>query len=242
MSWFESWFDSKYYHILYKNRNEYEAQIFITHLISHLSLTNEKKIIDIGCGKGRHSIFLNKLGFNVVGIDLSKQNIALTKKRENKTLKFYVHDMRKAFKINKFDICLNLFTSFGYFSSNKEHQETINAMALALKKDGILIIDFFNSKKIIEKLVCNEEKKIDNILFKIRREINKKNIIKSIDILDNSNSFQFQECVKSFDLEDFSNFIKNAGLTIINTFGDYRLGEFNEKESDRLVLIAKKCK
>ena len=77
MNWFENWFDSKYYHILYKSRDNKEAELFINNLVSYLRLKKDSKIIDVGCGKGRHATYLSFLGFNVTGIDLSK-NTALT--------------------------------------------------------------------------------------------------------------------------------------------------------------------
>ena len=93
MSWFTNWFDSKYYHILYKNRDINEAKFFIENLITKLDL-KDKKILDLACGKGRHARLFNELGFNVVGIDLSLNSINEAKIFENKTLKFFQLDMR----------------------------------------------------------------------------------------------------------------------------------------------------
>ena len=60
MSWFATWFDSPYYHLLYKNRDEKEAQVFIDNLIEKLQLKKGSKLIDIACGKGRHATYFNK--------------------------------------------------------------------------------------------------------------------------------------------------------------------------------------
>ena len=78
-AWFESWFDSPYYHILYKDRDMKEAEEFIDHLMDRLHLPSGSKILDMGCGKGRHSVYLNRKGYNITGIDLSKENIAYCK-------------------------------------------------------------------------------------------------------------------------------------------------------------------
>ncbi|MEC7646650.1 MAG: class I SAM-dependent methyltransferase, partial [Bacteroidota bacterium] len=205
MTWFENWFDSPYYHLLYKNRDEKEAQIFIDNLISHLQIQKNSTILDVACGKGRHSIYLNTKGMNVVGIDLSNNNINIAKQEENKNLQFKIWDMRNVFKQNTFDIVVNLFTSFGYFETNQDEQETINAMALNLKQNGILIIDFMNVKKVIKNLVRSEKKKVDNVTFEINRSNNEKYIIKDIKFSKKQKTFQFQEKVKSLTLTDFSN-------------------------------------
>ena len=73
--WFASWFDTTYYHILYKHRDQKEARLFMANLVAFLGLKRHDKILDLACGKGRHSLFLNSLGFDVVGADLSQNSV-----------------------------------------------------------------------------------------------------------------------------------------------------------------------
>ena len=240
MSWFANWFDSPYYHILYKNRDEKEAQVFIDTLIKKLQLKKGSKLIDIACGKGRHATYFNKKGMNVVGVDLSPNSIASAKQNENNNLQFSVHDMREVYKENHFDIVTNLFTSFGYFENKDDEQKAINAMAENLKSDGVLIIDFMNIKKIIANLISSEKKTIDSITFNIKRSVQNNHIIKDIEIIDDNETQHFQEKVKAITLANFTVFISNVGLKIIDIFGNYKLEEFNAQTSNRLILICKK--
>ena len=240
MSWFTNWFDSPYYHTLYKNRDEKEAQVFIDNLIDYLQIPKGSKLIDIACGKGRHAKYFNKKGMDVVGVDLSQNSINTAKKDENKNLQFSVHDMRENYQENSFDVVTNLFTSYGYFENNKDEQKAINAMANNLKKEGILIIDFMNTKKVIANLVLNEQKMINNIQFDITRQVKDGFILKDIRIIEGKEQQQFQEKVKAITLADYSEFITNAGLKIIDIFGNYKLDNFDEEISDRLILICKK--
>lgn len=240
MSWFATWFDSPYYHLLYKNRDEKEAQVFIDNLIEKLQLKKGSKLIDIACGKGRHATYFNKKGMNVVGVDLSPNSIASAKQNENNNLQFSVHDMREVYKENHFDIVTNLFTSFGYFENKDDEQKAINAMAENLKSDGVLIIDFMNIKKIIANLISSEKKTIDSITFNIKRSMQNNHIIKDIEIIDDNETQHFQEKVKAITLADFSAFVSNVGLNIIDIFGNYKLDDFDATISDRLILICKK--
>ena len=240
MSWFANWFDSPYYHTLYKNRDEKEAQVFIDNLIEKLQLKKGSKLIDIACGKGRHATYFNKKGMNVVGVDLSPNSIASAKQNENNNLQFSVHDMREVYKENHFDIVTNLFTSFGYFENKDDEQKAINAMAENLKSDGVLIIDFMNIKKIIANLISSEKKTIDGITFNIKRSVQNNHIIKDIEIIDDNETQHFQEKVKAITLADFSVFVSNVGLNIIDIFGNYKLDDFDATISDRLILICKK--
>ena len=58
-NWFATWFDSPYYHILYKERNYREAQVFMDNLTHYLNLPEGATVLDLACGKGRHAIYLN---------------------------------------------------------------------------------------------------------------------------------------------------------------------------------------
>lgn len=239
MNWFENWFNSKYYHILYKNRDHKEAVFFLDKIIKNININNGR-ILDVACGKGRHAKYLNHLGFNVTGIDLSKNSIEFANKDSNENLKYFVHDMRSVFKKNHFDLVTNLFTSFGYFENQEDEQTTINAMSNNLKEGGLLLIDFMNVKKVISSLVTSESKEIDGIKFLIERKYDENHIIKKIIIKDQDSDLNFQEKVRALTLYDFDVMLKKANMKIVDLFGDYSLNEFNAIDSDRLIIISRK--
>ena len=240
IDWFSEWFDSKYYHILYKNRDEEEAENFLKNLSKLKFFKKESKIIDVACGKGRHSLFLSELGYDVTGVDLSENSIIYAKQFEKENLKFDVADMRKTYKKNSFDISLNLFTSFGYFKNKENDFSAIKSMSENLKKDGILIVDFLNSNKVISNLIKTETKEINGVQFNISRKVEDGFIIKNIEVNHDDEKMSFQEKVKALTKDNFSELLTFAGLQIINTFGNYKLDEFNPQTSDRLIIIAKK--
>jgi cyclopropane fatty-acyl-phospholipid synthase-like methyltransferase len=86
--WFATWFNSKYYHTLYKDRNLQEAEVFVDTLVSHLALPHGARALDLACGKGRHSLHLKQKGFEVIGVDLSDESIAEAKLHEQDGLDF----------------------------------------------------------------------------------------------------------------------------------------------------------
>ena len=141
-TWFKDWFNSPFYHQLYAHRDETEAADFIDKLITHLQPKAGARMLDVACGKGRHSMQLAANGFDVTGIDLSKESIAAALLNEGENLHFYEHDMRLPFWINYFDIAFNFFTSFGYFKTQREHDNAIRTIATALKPGGIFVMDF----------------------------------------------------------------------------------------------------
>ncbi|TWP28731.1 class I SAM-dependent methyltransferase [Apibacter muscae] len=240
MDWFAKWFNTPYYHILYKNRNEEEAQEFIINLIKYLSLPIDSKILDLACGKGRHSIFLNKLGYNVTGVDLATKSIEEAKIQENEKLHFFVGDMRETNFPNEFNAILNLFTSFGYFSDDADNLKVYQSVYEQLKPQGIFVMDFMNASLAETNLVEKEDKEVDGILFHLQRKTENDFIIKDIHFSDNGEDFHFQERVKAFKLDYFENLAKIVGFKLKRVFGDYQLNEFDSKRSPRLILIFEK--
>jgi len=236
--WFEGWFDSKYYHILYKNRDHQEAQLFIDKLYHLLELQPENKVLDLACGKGRHAIYLNKKDVDVVGADLSAQSILHAQQYENDKLKFVVHDMREVLYEQHFDFVFNLFTSFGYFEDEKEQVKTINAIHDTLKPKGILVLDFMNVHKTIKRLVPSETKEIEGITFHLNRKVENGFIVKTISFEDEGQAYRFEERVKVITEQDFRAYVQ--GWDVLNVFGDYHLGAFEPETSDRFILVAQK--
>lgn len=238
--WFEVWFDSPYYHILYRHRDDREAEDFMDHVKAFLALKPADKILDLACGKGRHAIYLNRLGLDVTGLDLSEQSINHARQFENEHLRFYVHDIRHIWKENCFDYVFNLFTSFGYFDTYEEHHRTIQAMAGNLKPGGKLLLDFMNTAKVVRNIVPEEIKTVEGITFHMKKNLKKGFIIKTITIKDGLKTMKFSERVKTIFYEDFQSYFKNAGLTIEHVFGDYSLRPYHAAQSDRMIFLAKK--
>lgn len=238
--WFKDWFNSPYYHLLYNNRNENEAIFFINNLCAHLDLKPEANVWDLACGKGRHSICLNKRGFKVVGTDLSQNSINEASKNSNPNLDFFVHDMRDPFRINYFDAVFNLFTSIGYFENFNDNFSVFKNVAKALKPNGVFVVDFLNSESIANFINSKYQEQRETITFKIEKKIENNSIIKHIEFTDGNKDFYFEESVSLLKKEDFENFARSAGLKIENIFGNYKLDAFDPKNSERLILIFKK--
>ncbi len=237
-NWFASWFDSPYYHILYKDRNYREAQIFMDNLTHYLNLPEKAKVLDLACGKGRHSIYLNQLGFDVIGADLSENSISEASKNINETLHFQVHDMREPFE-DKFDAIFNLFTSFGYFENDDDNLKTLIAIKNSLTDYGFAVIDFMNVNQVIANLVPEEVKTVDGIDFHIKRYVADNHIFKEIDFTDQGETYHFTEKVKALTLDDFKEMMDEAGIYLLDVFGDYKLKKFHKNTSERLIMIFK---
>ena len=232
-----NWFNSDYYHILYKNRDKKEAEFFINNLIKKLKIKKKSKILDLACGVGRHSFYLNKKGMNVIGIDNSENNIKKAKKFENKFLKFKKKEMTEDYG-QVFDFIFNLFTSFGYINE-KHNFKTFKSINNSLVNHGILVIDYLNVFKLKKELVEKETKKIGNIIFNIKRSFKDNFIVKKIKIKDNNEIFYFEERVMELTINDFQDYLRKFDFEILDVYGNYNLEKYH-KNSERLIMIIKK--
>ncbi len=238
--WFESWFNSPYYHLLYRHRDEAEARKFIDTLLTHLRPRPQAAMLDVACGKGRHSRYLAEQGYYVTGIDLSIENINFARRFESERLSFYTHDMRLIFRINYFDFVFNFFTSFGYFRSDKDHLNTLKNLYLGLKPGGCLVLDFLNAELAVHNLLAEKKVEIEGIQFLITSSYQSGYLHKRICVTDREQHLHFEEQVRAFQLADFERLFEKAGLQIEHLFGNYQLDPFDVQSSDRLILFAKK--
>ena len=201
-----------------------------------MNLDKDDSVLDLACGKGRHSIFLNTLGYKVTGLDLSKNSIEHAKTHESNSLHFDVHDMRDSYP-TQFEVVLNLFTSFGYFEDEADNFKVIQTIKSSLKQNGIGVIDFMNSPVVIENLIAKNTYEAEGLKFELKRSYKDGFITKDIEVKDADKTYHFKEKVQALTFQDFETMLSNAGLHLLDCFGNYKLDPFNSKTSERLILI-----
>lgn len=230
------WFDTPFYHILYNNRDEEEAKYFMDNLLKFLNIREGSNILDLGCGRGRHSIYLNKRNYTVSGYDFSKNNIAYAKTFETEKLTFQRHNMLNPLD-KKFDYIFNLFTSFSFFIDEDDDLNVVKNIKEGLNPNGVGVIDFLNTHYVCNHLKKQETVIKDTITFKINRYVENEFLYKNITFNFEKKPFFFSERIKLLELNDFKALFEKANVTLKHTFGDYKLNAFNEIHSPRLILL-----
>lgn len=236
--WFENWFNTKWYHMLYQNRDLKEAEQFIQALMHKLDLPKSSVLLDAACGAGRHSAQLSAMGYKVHGFDLSEESIDKARAYETDSLKFSVADLRSFRTDEKFDAVFSFFTSFGYFETEKETIAVLENFKNALNPKGILMIDFLNAVKVKDELVLNESKTVDGIEFRINRRLHNGRIEKDIQFKAESKEYAFSEKVSAFEIEDFEQMLEKTSFRIKDIYGSYLLDDFYANQSPRLIILA----
>lgn len=240
--WFKTWFDTSFYHQLYGNRNEKEAEGFIDELIAEFQPKTCSSILDLGCGSGRHSKILAAKGYQVTGMDLAASSIALANRSANEHLHFFQHDMRTPFGKNQYDYVFSFFTSFGYFKEDSENHQVVENIFRSLKPGGLLMMDYLNVQYTDKLLVPAETKEIDGIEYQIRRWTDESHFYKKISIQINENEapMEYVEQVLRFGLTDFYELFLQHGLLIEKVYGDYNLNAYDRMKSPRLIMMVRK--
>jgi len=240
--WFREWFDSPYYHKLYFERNEQEAASFIHRLLTLLHPPPASRMLDVACGRGRHARILANQGYDVTGIDLAPSSIEYARRFRNDHLDFYIHDMRQIFCTNCFDYAFNFFTSFGYFRTPRDNDRVIKMVSLALKKQGIFVLDYLNEHYAQQHLIPRSEMVIDDVVYNITRWTDPSHFYKRIRIIDPhlNEPLEYTERIARFSLHNFDDMLTSGGLTIRNVFGSYEMQPFDIDHSPRLIIVAQK--
>jgi ubiquinone/menaquinone biosynthesis C-methylase UbiE len=240
--WYEDWFNSPFYHKLYFERDEKEATAFIRKLAAHLRLDPENRVLDVACGRGRHSKILAQLGCDVTGIDISSESIHQAQQSGTDHLHFFVHDMRLPFWGNYFNYAFNFFTSFGYFRTRREHDAAIRTISRSLYPGGVFVIDYLNVHYAEDHLVTQETKQLNGTTYDIKRWQDELHFYKNIKISDSSltKPVEYTEKVAKFSLGDFTDMLSFQGMQVEEVFGDYSLGAYDIRKTPRLIVVAKK--
>lgn len=240
MAWFEKWFDSPYYPILYAYRNEEEAGAFVSKLVDTLQVNTNSTCLDLACGRGRHARFIGKFAGKVIGLDLSPVSIQEAAQINHlPNVQFYVADMRTFALAEKFDFVFNLFTSFGYFEKLEENVAVLSQIKKHLSADGTLVMDYMN---VLHPEIVRETAQscmVKNICFHTKKKILNGMVTKKIEVKDGDELFHYEEKVQLLDLNWFEQSLDKLNFRIVQQFGDYDLNPFDADKSKRLIMFIK---
>ncbi len=242
----EEWFERSFredYVLVYRHRDDSAADGEIANLLERLPVKDTGRVLDLCCGSGRHSRALARRGYEVVGVDLSPVLLQLAEEQNTYPhLSFARCDMRDIPFHEEFDIVVNLFTSFGYFSTDEENANVIRNMAQALKTKGEVVIDFLNAAYVIDNLVPQSTKEVSGMLIKEERWIQDGFVKKRILISDESSNEprEYMEQVRLFSVQQMIAMLTEAGFEKIQVFGNYQFEEYVAHESPRMIFYAVK--
>lgn len=241
--WYKEWFNTSEYLNVYRHRNDEDALKLAELIFSVVNLKLKSRVLDLACGNGRHSIIFAERGMEVTAVDLSENLLSIAKSSAEKLnlhISFINADLRSFLLEKKFDIALNLFTSFGYFEADEENFKIFEQAYFHLKKNGIFVFDYFNSKYLADNLLEHSSEDLDGFRLIQTRCIRNKRIEKKIVIQKNGSEREYMESVKLYSYSELIDQLNKIGFNIIKTFGGFAGTNFNEETSPRLIIFAKR--
>ncbi|MFW6348399.1 MAG: class I SAM-dependent methyltransferase [Cyclonatronaceae bacterium] len=245
--WFETWFDTPLYEQLYAHRDEREARQLARLIAAYFPPSVFPSVLDVACGRGRHSLNLARLGFeHILGVDLAANAIIQAKEKAAKEppetacrLRFKKHDMREPVQ-DRFDLVVNLFTSFGYMPEEAENRQILAHMLDSVDQSGAFVMDFLNAPAVRSGLIPEEEMRLNTYALRIRREIKDGAVHKKMRFThaETGETQAFTERVALYDADWFRQVLSENGFRISHLFGTYDGAPYDE-ESPRLILFAR---
>ena len=233
--WFTCWFGKEYLD-LYPHRDESEARSVVRMIRNTIPLRAEGRALDLACGAGRYTRTL--CGYSwTVGLDLSMELLEVAV-AESPHIPYVRADMR-ALPIGdcRFDLVVNLFTSFGYFSSDDQNREVLTEVRRVLAHDGVFVLDYLNASHVRSALIPHDSRRIGGREVTQDRWITQGGRYVEKRITATGTQRSFTERVRMFEPDDLRCMLHDSGLVIDREFGDYASGPL-DATNPRAIFFA----
>ena len=241
--WFRDWFGSEYLE-LYPHRDRAEARRAVALLREAVALGPDARVLDVGCGPGRHLGELGRIGVRATGLDLSRRMIEAA--RSAAPGASLVHaDMRSLpFRSGGFDVVTSYFTSFGYFDDEDDDMSVLSEVRRVLKTGGWYLLDFLNADEVVANLRAEDRRTVSGIeVVQRRRLVDGGRVIEKSIRIDAGGSVparEFLERVRLYRPGDLEAMLLRTGLSPSPVFGGYDRSPYTST-SPRYIVLAQAC-
>ena len=233
--WFEEWFGEEYLQ-LYPHRDDAEAERAVRLIVGATGLTAGWRVLDVGCGAGRHARAFRAIGARCVGLDLSHTLLRVARGVTDAPL--VRADMRHLpIRAGSMDLTVSLFTSFGYFEHDEEHAAALREMVATLRPKGWLVIDYLNAAEVRRRLVAREQVPVQGGSAEVARAMSADGRYVCKTILTPSGR-RYTERVRLFEQSQMTAMLADAGLDVRHRFGDYAAAPLRP-DSPRTILAGR---
>jgi len=241
MGWFTHWFGTRYYASLYGHRDEHEARAWVATILGRWGLPVGSRVLDMGCGRGRHTRWFAEAGMRVTGIDLSPACIGHAMEAVP-AAEFLVHDMREPLGDERFDAGCCLFTSLGYSDSAEDDLRALRATWRSLVPGGRFVLDFMNAPLATRDMLREEVRRpVDGgPVFHITRTVEGGAVVKRIRVEDGAEVHHFEERVRAMPPAELEALATEAGFLIEDRTDGPEALPFDPERSRHFVLWTRK--
>ena len=228
-----------YYNAFYLVNNYYSEACQVDFLLKQYG-GNVHKIINYGCGTGRHDLELLKLGYCCEGIDMSPLMIETAVKiaeKENLNIHFSVADIRKFIPERKYDAVISLFHVMSYQNTNDDILSVFRSARASLNEGGLLLFDAWYGPGVLSDKPCvrvreaeDENKKLIRIARPVMRD--KENVVivsYEVLVMDKKTSetsvIREEHSMRYWFRPEIEYFLGRSGFELVDSMDCSTLGE-----------------
>ena len=240
-AWFRDWFGHEYM-ALYPHRDRAEARRAVALLRDTTGLGHGTRVLDVGCGPGRHLGELHGIGYRSTGLDLSRRMIEAARSTAPEASLIRADMRLLPFRETAFDAVTSYFTSFGYFDDEADDLAVLSEVRRVLKGGGWYLLDFLNANEVVANLRSEDRRTVSGLeVIQERRLVAGGRVIeKSIRIGARGDApvREFVERVRLYRPGELNSMLVRAGLTPGPSFGGYDRSPYASM-SPRYIVLAR---
>jgi len=240
-AWYEEWFDRDYV-LLYGHRDERDAEAGVDLALKLLHPVPGARLVDLGCGTGRHALAFLRRGLRVVGVDLSAELLGLARGEAGSRgldLSLVRADLRQLPLQTSCDVAVSFFTSFGYFDDPGDDARALRSMVGCLRLGGGFLMDLMNPAYVRQTLEPSSSGTLGDGEFTAQRRLEGDRVVKTITISRREGQRTLTETVRLYEAPALAALAAASGLAELAFYGSYG-GEPLTAESPRLILVARR--
>jgi SAM-dependent methyltransferase len=243
--WFEEVFNEDYLRLLPKlNRRQIKREVAF--IEKSLGVQPGSMLLDLACGAGTHCIGLAKMGYQMVGLDLSFAMLAIASEEaqaQDCKINFIQKDLRELDFEGVFDGAFCIGSSFGYFDDD-ENETVVRGVHRALKPGGMFLLEVDNRDFVMRQnpnliwfegdgVVTMEETSFDFITsrLKVKRQL----------LFEDGTKKAHQYTIRMYAVHELGRMLHNIGFRV-GSVGGHRAAPstFIGEDSTRLIILAQK--
>jgi len=245
-AWHEDLFDERYLEFYEEVLRRGPAEEEVAFLDRAMALPAGARVLDLGCGVGRHAVPLARRGYHVTGVELSEVMVGHAVHHAEEagvTVTLERRDMRDLSGLGPFDACVFLYTAFGYFD-DRGNEVVLGGVRDALAPGGVLALDVTNPLSMMTRWpgdswrevaagVARERSRYDALTARLEARRTLYRAGGATEELPSSS-------VRMYSPHELSALLEGIGFEVEQLHGGYRGQLFDWKRSAVQVWIARR--
>jgi SAM-dependent methyltransferase len=242
-SWFEEesfWLD--FAPVMFDEARWAEVPAVVDRILALCPLPPGAKVLDACCGVGRHSIEFASRGFHVTGVDITPSYLEAARESSSSAdlaCEFELADMREFRRPSSFDLCVNLFTSFGYFEDPSDDRLMLENIRASLKPGGFFVLDTLGKEVAVRDFKEGEwfEKAGATVMTEYSVAGAWEGIENRWILIKGGARREYRFTQRLYSAVELRELLLSTGFTKVSVYGDMG-GAPYDQNADNLVIVA----